>query len=86
MSDKKQKEKLRIKQGYEHQLKIRIKGKLQQDKEEVLVGELYSLKNILLQTTAQIAEIEQRISIASKFSLIDGKLAYDGIVCNEEVM
>ena len=86
MSDKKQKEKLRIKHEYERQLKVLTKNKTQRDKEEVLVGELYSLKNILLQTTAQIAEIEQRISIASKFSLIDGKLAYDGIVCNEEVM
>jgi hypothetical protein len=70
-----------IKKKYEEQFTKLMVNRTQAEKEEVLIGEKYILKSRVAQAKEQTLEIENRSGIIEKFSLIDNKLAFDGVIC-----
>ena len=74
-----------IKKQYLHRFKQLMGGQTLAEKEEVLTGEKYILKGQLAQAKDQALEIEKRVTAVAKFSLIDNKLAFDGVICGEEI-
>jgi hypothetical protein len=72
-----------IKKQYIHRFKQLMENQTQTEKEEVLTGEKYILKGHLAQAKEQALEMEKRVAAVAKFSLIDNKLAFDGVICDE---
>jgi hypothetical protein len=72
-----------IKKKYANRFEELIKGKTQAEKEAVLIGEKYVLGSHLAQAKEQIIESENRMSIIGKFMIINNKLAFDGMICEE---
>jgi hypothetical protein len=72
-----------IKKKYENQFRKLMENQTQAEKEEVLIGEKYVLKNHLAHAKEQILEIENRINIIEKFAIIDNTLAFNGVICKE---
>lgn len=72
-----------IKKQYLHRFKQLMGNQNQAEKEEILTGEKYILKGHLAQAKEQALEIEKRVTTVAKFSLIDNKLAFDGVICEE---
>lgn len=75
-----------IKKQYIHRFKQLMGNQTQAEKEEVLIGEKYILKGHLAQAKEQALEIEKRAKTVAKFSVIDNKLAFDGIICEEAIL
>jgi hypothetical protein len=74
----------KIKLQYINHLKKLMSGKTQKEKEAMIVGEKYIIKGHLAQVEDQIIEIRKRVDVINNFSItLDGKLAYDGEVCEE---
>ena len=74
-----------IKNQYIQRFKQLTGNQTQAEKEEVLTGEKYILKGHLAQAKEQAREMEERVTTVAKFSLIDNKLAFDGVICEERV-
>ena len=74
-----------IKKQHIHRFTQLMENQTQAEKEEVLVGEKYILKGHLAQAKEQAQEIEKRVTTVAKFSLIDNKLAFDGVICDEVI-
>jgi hypothetical protein len=72
-----------IKRQYINRFKQLMKGQPQAENEEMLTGEKYILKSHLAQAKEQTLEMETRVGIVAKFSIITNKLAFDGVVCEE---
>jgi hypothetical protein len=75
----------RIKKQHIHKFKLLMENQTPAEKEEVLIGEKYLLKGQLAQAKEQALEMEKRIATVAKFSLIGNKLAFDGVICEEEI-
>lgn len=74
-----------IKRQHKNRFKTLFLGAdTQKKKEEILIGENYILRGHLAQSKEQVTEIEERINISKRFSVIDNKLAFDGVICEEE--
>jgi hypothetical protein len=74
-----------IKKKYANRFEERMGNKTQTEKEEVLVGERYLLKEQLMRMDEQLTAMKTRINVVGKFTIIDNTLAYDGVICEKEI-
>lgn len=79
----KAKAKAHIKRQYINRFSKLMEHKTQKEKEEVLIGEKYILKGYLAQAVEQVIEIQKRVDVTAKFSIVGNKLAHDSVICEE---
>ena len=76
----------RIKQQYTHRFQKLMEGKTQKENEDMLVGEKYVLNGHLTQSKEQIINIQERVDVTKKFTIVDNKLVYDGKECEKLIL